>query len=1091
MDYTNRVITLWYRPPELLLGSTAYGTEIDMWSSGCIMAEMLLKKPIFPGNDEISQLDHIWKVCGTPTEESWPGIETMPWWSMMRPKQMSARCLREMMKRFAFWICVTYLGFIRLIVGEGFKLLDSLLQMDPGRRPSALDALNHSYFSDEHPRPCLPSELPKVEGDWHEYESKQRKRGKPVGEEFAAAESFPVTIASRGDAEAVVRQDSPSLKASYIRTADSQGRGGPPGSNNRGRDFLGHGMPVTGGGTQDYLMHPEYHAAGYDPKRDSAEQYQFYGNPRDRPISQIVFTFTVAFSKSASIRFSFLLICFALFLSFRFFIKPVGVEVYVQVPSPPEATKQKAVCEHLFNFKLGRTEAEVASRPTQSARDDSLGPPVPESTYSYHERVEEGRPDHDVPRDRLVDGRRYYGVPGRGPPPSARGSVSAVRPQDRRSQEEDQQAFVRQVSVEKDRLFERRMSEDIEMGYLHSSATRLLGEALPYRRMIEHVESTKALTDGLKSPRQLLPSSAKEVRHAQFVGANESNLRAVDVERSPGKKRKYSDLNTEDLDAHRLTVANESAVTERDKLMSAESPIEEDVDEELECGDAPILPIPQYIEPQLAAAVPSELPALPTVYLDPTALPAAVAEGIIRSCGVETSGVIDGPTASSTPKKQRRGRAPKKVIQPAKKPVKASTEGTVGGAPIPLEPIEPPEELASMETPFEPRLISANLAEAPAPMAQNSPKVAETPLKVPKKIGRPRKPSIKTVDAIPAHPMAESSAANAVTQATGAGLGSSKKRRSEEPRDLEAFFGDGFGLRRSTRTRPSRSSQDYMEDDAFNALVTLSDHPTGVLAESMSASTEAPAKKGRGRKKSMPHAIADENGAKPPPLHSVEEEASLSRKLIDVDAAAGVEVTQKLPETSMFPSPSIGMLSSGIAVKSRPGDQEEIAPEGIVEAPHRLPKEEVLVQVSQAAELIQPVLAEEVEVTTSVELPLGKGSEGGPVEHLQQGAEESVGGVEDVADNEDKNVQRVDATSVEDDEMMVSPLTPSPPPDEMFDSVPITGGVVRDIAVDSHEENESYKVNVRGPTLAGLTQPPRTPDRRVMVDHANYTKSVY
>ncbi|KAI8849246.1 kinase-like domain-containing protein [Chytridium lagenaria] len=118
-----------------------------MWSSGCIMAEMLLRKPIFPGNDEISQLDHIWKVCGTPTEESWPGIESMPWWNMMRPKQVLTRCLREMMKR--------------LIVGEGFKLLDSLLQMDPSKRPSAAEALVHPYFTDELPRPCSPSDLPK------------------------------------------------------------------------------------------------------------------------------------------------------------------------------------------------------------------------------------------------------------------------------------------------------------------------------------------------------------------------------------------------------------------------------------------------------------------------------------------------------------------------------------------------------------------------------------------------------------------------------------------------------------------------------------------------------------------------------------------------------------------------------------------------------------------------------------------------------------------------------------------------------------------------------------------------------------------
>ncbi|KAI9360006.1 kinase-like domain-containing protein, partial [Zopfochytrium polystomum] len=162
MDYTNRVITLWYRPPELLLGSTQYGPEIDMWSAGCIMAEMLVKKPLFPGNDEISQLDHIWRLCGTPTKESWKAVTAMPWWSMVRPKEQHPRTLRDHMKRF--------------IVSHGLKLLDSLLQLDPTNRPSASTCLLHPYFTEEYPPACDKSQLPRIEGDWHEYESKQRKK---------------------------------------------------------------------------------------------------------------------------------------------------------------------------------------------------------------------------------------------------------------------------------------------------------------------------------------------------------------------------------------------------------------------------------------------------------------------------------------------------------------------------------------------------------------------------------------------------------------------------------------------------------------------------------------------------------------------------------------------------------------------------------------------------------------------------------------------------------------------------------------------------------------------------------------------------
>ncbi|KAI8827769.1 Pkinase-domain-containing protein, partial [Chytriomyces cf. hyalinus JEL632] len=161
IEYTNRVITLWYRPPELLMGSTSYNTEIDLWSAGCIMAEMYLKKPLFPGNDEISQLDQIWKLCGTPNETIWPTVATLPWWGFMRPSKTHVSTLTEFMRRH--------------VVGQGVELLDELLQLDPARRPSADNVLAHLYFFEE-PLPCLPSELPKVEGDWHEYESKLRRK---------------------------------------------------------------------------------------------------------------------------------------------------------------------------------------------------------------------------------------------------------------------------------------------------------------------------------------------------------------------------------------------------------------------------------------------------------------------------------------------------------------------------------------------------------------------------------------------------------------------------------------------------------------------------------------------------------------------------------------------------------------------------------------------------------------------------------------------------------------------------------------------------------------------------------------------------
>jgi CTD kinase subunit alpha len=116
-DYTNRVITLWYRPPELLFGTTVYGPEVDMWSAGyveficfarhgwltllcrCIMLELFTTKPIFQGNDEIHQLEFIFKILGTPTPERWPGVSNLPWYELVRPKEFIPNRFRDMFRK--------------------------------------------------------------------------------------------------------------------------------------------------------------------------------------------------------------------------------------------------------------------------------------------------------------------------------------------------------------------------------------------------------------------------------------------------------------------------------------------------------------------------------------------------------------------------------------------------------------------------------------------------------------------------------------------------------------------------------------------------------------------------------------------------------------------------------------------------------------------------------------------------------------------------------------------------------------------------------------------------------------------------------
>ena len=77
-SYTHEVVTLWYRAPDVLMGSRKYSTPVDIWSCGCIFAEMINGKALFPGNNDDSQLLKIFKILGTPSPESWPAVVDLP-----------------------------------------------------------------------------------------------------------------------------------------------------------------------------------------------------------------------------------------------------------------------------------------------------------------------------------------------------------------------------------------------------------------------------------------------------------------------------------------------------------------------------------------------------------------------------------------------------------------------------------------------------------------------------------------------------------------------------------------------------------------------------------------------------------------------------------------------------------------------------------------------------------------------------------------------------------------------------------------------------------------------------------------------------
>ncbi|XP_020832172.1 cyclin-dependent kinase 16 isoform X5 [Phascolarctos cinereus] len=129
--YSNEVVTLWYRPPDILLGSTDYSTQIDMWGVGCIFYEMATGRPLFPGSTVEEQLHFIFRILGTPTEETWPGISS-----------------NEEFKNYDYpkYRAEALLSHAPRLDTDGADLLARLLQFEGRNRISADDAMRHPFF---------------------------------------------------------------------------------------------------------------------------------------------------------------------------------------------------------------------------------------------------------------------------------------------------------------------------------------------------------------------------------------------------------------------------------------------------------------------------------------------------------------------------------------------------------------------------------------------------------------------------------------------------------------------------------------------------------------------------------------------------------------------------------------------------------------------------------------------------------------------------------------------------------------------------------------------------------------------------------
>ncbi|OMJ23187.1 CTD kinase subunit alpha [Smittium culicis] len=210
LNYTNRVITLWYRPPELLLGTTKYGPEVDIWSVGCVMAELFTKKPTFQGTNELSTLAQIFSLLGPPLkkpqkpeggnisigsvknrghtsndknsssgEEEFVDYEYsdyykgLPWFNMMHPK------VSQENKSSKSGNSNIFSSLSKLTSKCGLDLISEMLNLEPSLRPTAKACLNHDYFTKDLPKMVPVSRFP-ISGDWHDYESKADKKKKSI-----------------------------------------------------------------------------------------------------------------------------------------------------------------------------------------------------------------------------------------------------------------------------------------------------------------------------------------------------------------------------------------------------------------------------------------------------------------------------------------------------------------------------------------------------------------------------------------------------------------------------------------------------------------------------------------------------------------------------------------------------------------------------------------------------------------------------------------------------------------------------------------------------------------------------------------------
>ncbi|XP_015903545.1 cyclin-dependent kinase 7 isoform X1 [Parasteatoda tepidariorum] len=145
--YSHQVVTRWYRAPELIFGARIYSTGPDIWAVGCILAELLLRVPFLPGETDLDQLSQIFKVMGSPNEEDWPHVSSLPHFVEFKPSPP-----------------IPFRDIFTAASDDLIVVLSKMLALNPLKRCTCSEALKMPYFSNP-PAPTPSPQLPMPTGN--------------------------------------------------------------------------------------------------------------------------------------------------------------------------------------------------------------------------------------------------------------------------------------------------------------------------------------------------------------------------------------------------------------------------------------------------------------------------------------------------------------------------------------------------------------------------------------------------------------------------------------------------------------------------------------------------------------------------------------------------------------------------------------------------------------------------------------------------------------------------------------------------------------------------------------------------------------